>query len=117
MPHLVGGVDHLPTPIGGLGPRVYDEREPSGRARCASLEVLPAKRPMPHKGCYRARHPKGGPVTKPARVEYTETVRRRYVSATRELKSQILDEYCRTLRCHCKAAIRALGRKPQARQR
>jgi len=56
-------------------------------------------------------------VTKPARVEYTETVRRRYVAATRELKSQILDEYCRTLRCHRKAAIRALGRKPQARQR
>jgi len=56
-------------------------------------------------------------VTKPARVEYTETVRRRYVAATRELKSQILDEYCRTLRCHRKAAIRALGRKPPARQR
>src|SRR5262247_1692303 len=87
------------------------------RERCASLEVLPAGRPMPHKGCYRARHPKGGPVTKPARAEYTETVRRRYVVAARELKSRILDEYCRTLGCHRKAAIRALGRKPRARQR
>src|SRR5262249_14906546 len=94
-------------------PRWGSERKHQGAslssARCASLEVLPAKRPMPHKGCYRARHPKGGPVTKPARVEYTETVRRRYVAATRELKSQILDEYCRTLRCHRKAAIGPWG--------
>ena len=73
---------------------------------------------MPHKGCYRAAgHSKGGPVTKPARGEYTEAVRRRYVTAKREMKGQILDEYCRTLRCHRKAAIRALRRTPAARQR
>jgi hypothetical protein len=39
------------------------------------------------------------------------------VAAEREMKSQILDEYCRTLGCHRKAAIRALGRRPQPRQR
>lgn len=56
-------------------------------------------------------------MTKPARAEYTEAVRRRYVAAEREMKSRILDEYCRTLRCHRKAAIRALGRPPQPRRR
>jgi len=75
--------------------------------RCASLKVLPARRLVPHKGCYRAEHPKGGPVTKPARAEYTEAVRMRYLAAARRMKSRILDEYRRTLRCHRKAAIRA----------
>jgi hypothetical protein len=56
-------------------------------------------------------------VTKPARAEYTEAVRRRYVAAEREMKSRILDEYCRTLRCHRKAAIRALARTPRPRRR
>src|SRR5437867_7381495 len=79
------------------------------------LISVTGERPMPHKGCYRAGHPKGGPVTKPARAEYTEAVRRRYVAAEREMKSRILDEYCRTLHCHRQAAIRALGRTPQPR--
>ena len=56
-------------------------------------------------------------MTKPARAEYTEAVRLRYVTTAREMKSRILDEYCRTLRCHRKAAIRALGRAPQRRRR
>ena len=56
-------------------------------------------------------------MTKPARAEYTEAVRRRYVAAEREMKSRILDEYCRTLHCHRQAAIRALGRTPQPRRR
>jgi len=56
-------------------------------------------------------------VTKPARAEYTEAVRLRYVTAAREMKSRILDEYCRTLQCHRKAAIRVLGRVPQRRRR
>jgi hypothetical protein len=56
-------------------------------------------------------------VTKPARAEYTEAVRRRYVAAECEMKNRILDEYCGTLRCHRKAAIRALGRTPQPRRR
>ena len=72
---------------------------------------------MPHNGCYRAERPKGGPVTKPARAEYTEAVRLRYLAAARGMKSRILDEYCRTLRCHRKAAIRALGRVPQRPRR
>ena len=56
-------------------------------------------------------------MTKPARAEYTEAVRLRYVTAAREMKSRILDEYCRTLQCHRKAAIRVLGRVPQRRRR
>lgn len=56
-------------------------------------------------------------MTKPARQEYTAAVRRRYLAADREGKSRILEEYCRTLRCHRKAAIRALRREPQARRR
>jgi len=39
------------------------------------------------------------------------------VAAEREMKSRILDEYCRTLHCHRQAAIRALGRTPQPRRR
>ena len=56
-------------------------------------------------------------MTKPARQEYTAAVRGRYLAADREAKSRILEEYCRTLRCHGKAAIRALRRRPQARRR
>lgn len=56
-------------------------------------------------------------MTKPARQEYTAAVRGRYLAANREGKRQILEEYCRTLRCHRKAAIRALRRPPGARRR
>jgi hypothetical protein len=56
-------------------------------------------------------------VTKPARQEYTAAVRGRYLAADREGKSRILEEYCRTLRCHRKAAMRALRRPPPARRR
>jgi hypothetical protein len=56
-------------------------------------------------------------VTKPARQEYTAAVRGRYLAADREGKGRILEEYCRTLRCHRKAAIRALRRQPQTRRR
>jgi hypothetical protein len=56
-------------------------------------------------------------VTKPARVEYTATVRAQYAVADRTTKGQLLDGYCRTLRCHRKAAIRTLGAVPVARRR
>lgn len=56
-------------------------------------------------------------MTKPARQEYTAAVRGRYLAAAREGKRRILDEYCRTLRCHRKAAIRALRRPSRARRR
>jgi hypothetical protein len=56
-------------------------------------------------------------VTEPARQEYTAAVRGRYLAADRAGKSRILEEYCRTLRCHRKAAIRALRRRPRARRR
>lgn len=56
-------------------------------------------------------------MTKPARREYTAAVRGRYLAADRAGKGQILEEYCRTLRCHRKAAIRALRRRPTAGRR
>jgi len=56
-------------------------------------------------------------VTKPSRREYTATVQARYGTADRGTKGRILDEYCRTLRCHRKAAIRALKRGPRAPRR
>lgn len=56
-------------------------------------------------------------MTKPARQEYTAAVRGRYLAADREGKGRILEEYCRTLRCHRKAAIRALRRRPRAGRR
>ena len=56
-------------------------------------------------------------MTKPARREYTAAVRERYRVADRAGKGRILEEYCRTLRCHRKAAIRALGRPPSTRRR
>src|SRR5262249_52845565 len=106
------------SPERPLGERVaYAGRPGNTTPRCASLKVLPARRLMPHNGCYRAGHPKGGPVTKPARAEYTEAVRLRYVNAVRDMKSRMLDEYCRTLHCHRKAAIRALRLAPQRRRR
>ena len=56
-------------------------------------------------------------MTKPARQEYTAAVRGRYLAADRAQKSRILEEYCRTLRCHRKAAIRALRRPARPRRR
>lgn len=52
-------------------------------------------------------------MTQRAQREYAEAVRARYAAATREMKGRILDEYCRTTRCHRKAAIRALRHGPQ----
>ncbi|MFQ5691410.1 MAG: transposase family protein [Gemmatimonadota bacterium] len=53
-------------------------------------------------------------MTEQARYEYAEAVRRRYATAGKREKGQILDEYCRITRCHRKAAIRRLGRAPSA---
>ena len=48
-------------------------------------------------------------MTERARREYAEAVRERYAVATKREKGRMLDEYCRTTRCHRKAAIRRLG--------
>jgi hypothetical protein len=53
-------------------------------------------------------------VTQRSRREYTDIVRARYAVADRGTKSRILEEYCRTTRCHRKAAIRALRRPAPA---
>jgi transposase InsO family protein len=47
-------------------------------------------------------------VTERARREYAEALRARYEVADKRGKGAILDEYCRTARCHRKAAIRRL---------
>lgn len=52
-------------------------------------------------------------MTERARREYAEVLRARYRRADRRERGQILDEYCRTTRCHRKAAIRCLGREPR----
>ena len=47
------------------------------------------------------------------KMEYLKSIYDRYHKATREDKSTILDEFCRTARCHRKHAIRLLaGPKP-----
>jgi hypothetical protein len=53
-------------------------------------------------------------VTEQARREYAEVMRGRYHGATRGERSRLLDEYCRTTRCHRKAAIRRLARGSRA---
>lgn len=53
-------------------------------------------------------------MTERARREYAEVLRARYRLADKRERGRILDEYCRTTRCHRKAAIRSLGRAPQA---
>jgi len=58
-------------------------------------------------------------VTERARREYAAALRERYQVADKRGRGQILDEYCRTTRCHRKTAIRRLagsvgptGRRP-----
>lgn len=53
-------------------------------------------------------------MTERTRREYAEVLRARYRLADRRERGEILDEYCRTTRCHRKAAIRCLGREPRA---
>ena len=53
-------------------------------------------------------------MTERARREYAEVLRARYRVADKRERGRILDEYCRTTRCHRKAAIRRLGRDPRA---
>jgi hypothetical protein len=55
-------------------------------------------------------------VTEGARREYAEALRPRYEAADRRERGRILDEYCRVTRCHRKAAIRALRRRPRGRR-
>jgi hypothetical protein len=54
--------------------------------------------------------------------EYTEAVHIRYKNATRQEKTVILDEFCATVKCHRKHAIRVLKKfkrftKPKAKRR
>ncbi len=63
---------------------------------------------MPQNWCYQPKHQKGGPVTEQTRREYAEVLRPRYRLADKQERGRILDEYCRTTRCHRKAAIRRL---------
>jgi hypothetical protein len=57
-----------------------------------------------------------------SKSEYTEVVHIRYKNATRQEKTAILDEYCATVKCHRKHAIRVLKKfkrftKPKAKRR
>ena len=53
-----------------------------------------------------------------ARREYLEGMRERYVTATRAVKGQLLDEICEVTADHRKAVIRRLGRpRPRRRRR
>jgi hypothetical protein len=57
-----------------------------------------------------------------SKKEYIEIVVERYKKATRKQKTQILDEFCATLKCHRKHAIRSLKkfkrfRKPKHNKR
>jgi len=56
-------------------------------------------------------------VTERGRREYAEVMRQRYQEATRQERSTLLDEYCRVIRCHRKAAIRRLGAALERRGR
>ena len=49
-------------------------------------------------------------MTAHGRQEYAEALRPRYALATRQERSRLLDEFCRTTQCHRKAAIRCLRR-------
>src|SRR3990167_837026 len=54
--------------------------------------------------------------------EYKEAIYLRYKNATRQEKTLILDEFCATLKCHRKHAIRVLKKfkrftKPKAKRR
>ncbi|MGH9669952.1 MAG: integrase catalytic domain-containing protein [Terriglobales bacterium] len=56
-------------------------------------------------------------MTRRAQDEYAEALHARYRAASKEHKGRILDEYCRTTRCHRKAAIRRLRRAAAGRAR
>lgn len=49
-------------------------------------------------------------MTAQGRQEYAEALRPRYALATKQERSRLLDEFCRTTHCHRKAAIRCLRR-------
>jgi hypothetical protein len=53
-------------------------------------------------------------VTERARREYAAALRERYQAADKRGRGQLLDEYCRTTRCHRKTAIRRLARAAPA---
>ena len=53
-------------------------------------------------------------MTAHGREEYAAALRPRYALATRQERSRLLDEFCRTTRCHRKAAIRCLRRGARA---
>lgn len=57
-----------------------------------------------------------------SKKEYTEAVHLRYKNASRQGKTAILDEFCATIQCHRKHAIRVLKgfkrfTKPKAKKR
>ena len=54
-------------------------------------------------------------MTRLAREEYAAALRARYHAASKPERGRILDEVCRTLGCHRKAAIRLLRRAPRPR--
>ena len=56
-------------------------------------------------------------MTERARREYADVLRPRYQQADKRERGEILDEYCRTTRCHRKAAIRRLRAAPRRRPR
>ena len=56
-------------------------------------------------------------MTERARREYVDVLRPRYQQADKRERGRILDEYCRTTRCHRKAAIRRLRAAPRAAPR
>src|SRR5207249_4143888 len=110
---------HWLPPERRIGRRIGEHcRRRNARARSPSKESLLKRRSMPQNRCYRT-HRKGGAVTERARREYAAALRERYQVADKRGRGQILDEYCRTTRCHRKTAIRRLagsvgptGRRP-----
>lgn len=73
----------------GVEPSLYGIFVIWASPRCASLEVLPAKSPMPHKGCYRTTPAaRGDIVTRRSQEEYTAVVRARYAVADRATKGR-----------------------------
>ena len=51
-------------------------------------------------------------MSAPAKWEYLKAIHARYGQATREGKSRILDEFCRTTGYHRKYALRLLNGPP-----
>lgn len=52
-------------------------------------------------------------MTRPARQEYAAALRARYRAAGKPERGRLLDEVCRTIGCHRKAAIRLLRQAPR----